>query len=167
MAFWVIGFGLFGLGMASSLLYVAWQIKTGHGGDTYYNHRLQPITHWGYVGTLAIALVAVIVGLVYRGREMLERHKQANRTIHCRRSSRRTARRLNGGVGAHHVRRSMGYVWLVVARHSGWCSGLRRVGAIQQLGAELGVLAASAKLGAHPSARGDHYCCCDWCRVRG
>jgi hypothetical protein len=80
LAFWIIGFGLFGLGMASSLLYLAWQIKTGHGGDTSYNSRLQPITHWGYVGTLAIALVAVIVGLAYQGREMLERHKHAKRT---------------------------------------------------------------------------------------
>jgi hypothetical protein len=79
-AFWIVGFGLFGLGMASSLLYHVWQIKTGHGGDTSYNHRLQPITHWGYVWTLAIALLAVIVGLAFQGREMLERRKHAKRT---------------------------------------------------------------------------------------
>jgi len=79
-AFWIVGFGLFGLGMASSLLYLAWQIKTGHGGDTHYNHRLQPITNWGYAGTLAIALVAVIVGLAYQGKEMLERRKHAKQT---------------------------------------------------------------------------------------
>jgi hypothetical protein len=95
-AFWIIGFGLFGLGMASSLLYVAWQIKTGHGGDTHYNHRLQPITHWGYVGTLAIALVAVIVGLVYRGSELLERHKHAKRTAEQSIAADRTDERRDG-----------------------------------------------------------------------
>jgi H+/Cl- antiporter ClcA len=77
LAFRVIGFGFFGLAIGSFLLHVAWQIKNGHGGDTYYNYKFQPMTYWSLVGTLATGVVAAIVGLVFRGREMLERWKHA------------------------------------------------------------------------------------------
>jgi hypothetical protein len=76
-AFRVICFGVGGLTIASFLLHVAWQIKSGHGGETYYNYKLQPLTYWGFAGTLAVAVLAGTVGLLFRLREILERQKYA------------------------------------------------------------------------------------------
>jgi hypothetical protein len=71
-AFAVVGFALFGLGIASFIAHVLWQIKSGHGGDTYYNFKHQPMTYWGALGTMAIMALVGLVGLFYRAKRAFE-----------------------------------------------------------------------------------------------
>jgi hypothetical protein len=70
---------VFGLVIASFLAHVLWKIKSGHGGDTYYNYKYQPLTYWGALGTMGIMVVVGLVGLFYRVKQLLERRMSKSR----------------------------------------------------------------------------------------
>jgi hypothetical protein len=71
-AFAIVGFSLFGLAIASFVAHVLWQVVSGHGGDTYYNYKYQPMTYWGALGSMGIMALVGLLGLFHRLKRALE-----------------------------------------------------------------------------------------------
>ena len=76
--FAVVGFGLAGVMVLGFLLEVIWQVKTGHGGDTYYNVYHQPLTYIGALITFGIVALLGLVALYYRGKRALDRRRSVS-----------------------------------------------------------------------------------------
>jgi hypothetical protein len=79
-AFRVIGWGVFGLACLSFVLHVLWMIKSGHGGDTYYTYKFQPMTYWGAAAVLTMVALVGLVGIYYWLKRVVER--RSDRTDH-------------------------------------------------------------------------------------